>query len=59
MNNSLPMYRFGFRKVFGASDALLILTHDPQSNLDYLSETRIVTIDFRSAFDIVNHKSAI
>ena len=52
--DSLPNSQFGFRKGLGTGDALLNLSHDLQFSLD-----RIVTIDFNSAFDLVNHNALI
>ena len=56
---AIPDTQFGFRKGLGTCDALLTLTHDLQSSLDCRHESRIVAIDFSSAFDIVNHKALI
>ena len=57
--NLLPDSQFGFRKGLGTCDALLTLSHDLQSFLDRGLESRIVTIDFSSAFDVVNHRALI
>ena len=40
-------------------DALLYLTHDSQSALDSGHESRLVSLDFSSAFDRVNHKALL
>ena len=55
----LPNTQFGFRKGFGTTDALLLLTHDLQSSLDKRAESRIVSLDFSSAFDLVNHQGLL
>lgn len=55
--NRLPDSQFGSRKGLGTCDALLTLSHDLQS-LDRGHESRVVAIDFSSAFD-VNHKAQI
>ena len=55
----IPDSQFGFRKGLGTCDALLTLTHDVQSSLDLGQESRVVAIDFSSAFDIVNHKALV
>ena len=55
----LPLTRFGFRKGLDTCDALLHLTHDLQLALDKGFETRIVSLDFSSAFDSVNHAGLI
>ena len=58
-NDLLPSTQFGFRKGFGTCDALTYLVHNIQSNLDTSSETRLVSLDFSSAFDRVNHKALL
>ena len=58
-NNLLPKTQFGFRKGVGTTDALLVLTHDLQCCLDSRSEARVVSLDFSSAFDLVNHSALL
>ena len=55
----LPDTQFGFRKGLGTNDALLLLTHDLQSSLDAGSEARVISLDFSSAFDLVNHRGLL
>lgn len=55
----IPKSQFGFRKGLGTCDALLTLSHDLQSSLDKGYESRVVAIDFSSAFDLVNHKALL
>ena len=43
----------------GASDALLCLSHTLQSALESGQEAGIVHIDFRAAFDRVNHQEIL
>ena len=57
--NFLPATQFGFRKGLGTTDALLLLTHDLQSSLDKRAESRVVSLDFSSAFDLVNHQALL
>ena len=57
--NLLPRNQFGFRKGLSTMDALLYLTHDSQSALDSGHESRLVSLDFSSAFDRVNHKALL
>ena len=52
----LPNTQFGFRKGLSITDAFLLLTHDLQSSLDKFVESRIVSLDFSSAFDLVNYQ---
>ena len=54
-----PQTQFGFRRGLGTSDALLTLVHDLQSGLDTRSEARVVSLDFSSAFDLVNHSALL
>ena len=49
--NILPSTQFGFRKGLGTCDALLHLTHDLQLALDKDFESRVVSLEFSSAFD--------
>ena len=58
-NNFLPQTQFGFRKGLGTTDALLMLTQDIQSSLDKRAESRVVSLDFSSAFDLVNHQALL
>ena len=51
----LPSGQFGFRKGFGTVDALLTIVHDLQAALDETAEVRGFSLDFSSAFDLVNH----
>ena len=53
--NVLPPIQFGSRKGLGTCDALLCLNHNLQLVLDKGLEARIVSLDFSSAFDSVNH----
>ena len=55
----LPSTQFGFRKGLGTNDALLLLTQDLQSALDKGSESRVISLDFSSAFDLVNHRALL
>ena len=57
--NILPSTQFGFRKDLGTSDALLVLTQDLQRSLDTRAESRVISLDFSSAFDRVNHKALL
>ena len=57
--NLLPDGQFGFRKGLSTSDALLFICHHIQASLDAGHESRIVSLDFSSAFDCVNHKALI
>ncbi|KAK3894304.1 hypothetical protein Pcinc_001927 [Petrolisthes cinctipes] len=58
-NDLIPISQFGFRKGLGTCDALLTLSHALQSSLDKGYESRVVAIDFSSAFDRVNHKALL
>ncbi|KAK3890477.1 hypothetical protein Pcinc_005557 [Petrolisthes cinctipes] len=55
----LPDGQFGFRKGLSTSDALLFITHNLQSSLDTGHESRLVSLDFSSAFDCVNNKALV
>ena len=57
--NILPPSQFGFRKGLGTTDALLKLTHDLQYSLDKGAESRVISLDFSSAFDLVNHQALL
>ena len=50
-----PTTQFAYRKGLGTCDALLCVSHTLQSVLESGQEARIVQIDFRAAFDRVNH----
>ena len=50
----LPTTQFAYRKDL-ACDALLCVSHTPQSALESGQEAQIVQVDFSSAFDRVNH----
>ena len=51
-----PTKQFAFQKGLGTCDALLCMTHTLQSALESRQEARFVQIDFRAAFDRVNHQ---
>ena len=57
--NVLPSTQFGLRKGLGICDALLHLIHDLQLALDKGFESRVVSSDFSSALDSVNHAGLI
>ena len=59
VNKLLPSFQFGFRKGLSTSDALLLVTHSIQASLDAGHETRMISLDFSSAFDRVNHKALL
>ena len=59
INKILPMYQFAYKKGVGTSDALLCICHNLQTSLDAGQESRIVSLDFSSAFDLVNHKALL
>ena len=50
----LPTTQFAYRKGLGTCDALLCVSH--KSALESGQEPRIAQIDFRAAFDRVNHQ---
>ena len=52
----LPTIQFAYQKGLGTCDALLCVLHTLQSALESGQEARIVQIDFRAAFDRVNHQ---
>lgn len=54
-----PSNQFGFRKGLGTCDALLVLTHDLQASLDAGHESRLISLDFSAAFDLVNHRALL
>ena len=54
-----PNTQFGFRKRLGTTDKLLLLTHDLQYSLDTRAESKIVSLDFSSGFDLVNHQDLL
>ena len=51
----LPTTQFAYRKGLGTCEALLCVSHTPQSALESGQEARIVQFDFIAAFDSVNH----
>ena len=53
-NGLLANRQYAYRKQLGTCDALLDLTCHMQDDLDKGYESRIVQIDFSSAFDLVN-----
>ena len=53
---ALPNTQFGFIKGLGTTKALLFLTHDLQSSLVKRAESRLVSLDFNSVFNLVNHQ---
>ena len=55
----LPTTQFAYRKGLGTCDALLCVSHTLQSALESEKEARIVQIDFRAAFDRVNHQEIL
>ena len=59
INNLLPSSQFGFRKGLSTSDALVYITHDMQAALDAGHESRVISLDFSSAFDRVNHRALL
>ena len=50
-----PTTQFPYRKGLGNCDSLLCVSHTLQSALESGQDARIVQIDFRAAFDRVNH----
>ena len=55
----LSTTQFAYRKCLGSCDELLCLSHKLQRYLESGQEARIVQIDFRAAFDRVNHLSIL
>ena len=55
----LPTTQFAYRKGLGTSDALLCVSHTLQSALESGQEAMIAQIDFRAAFDRVNHQEIL
>ena len=55
----LPTTQFANQKGLGTCDALLCMSHTLQSALESGQEARIVQIDFRAAFDRVNHQGIL
>ena len=55
----LPTTQFAYRKGRGTCDALLCVAHTLQSVFEIGQEARIVEIDFRAAFDRVNHQGIL
>lgn len=58
-NKLLPSSQFGFRKGLSTYDALICITHDIQVALDAVYEAILMSLDFSSAFDRVNHKALL
>ena len=54
--NVLPITQLGFRNGLGTTDKLLLLAW---YSLDKLAESRIVPVDFSSAFGLVNHQGSL
>ena len=55
----LSTAQFVYRKGLDTCDALLCVSHTLQSALERGQEARIVQIDFRAAFDTVNHQGIL
>ena len=55
----LKKTHFGFKKSLVAADALLLLIHDFQASLDRRAESRVISLDFSCAFDLVNHQALL
>ena len=55
----MPQTQFGYRKGLGTADVLLFLTYDLHALLDRRAESRVVSLDFSSAFDLVNHQALL
>ena len=55
----LPTTQFAYQKGLGTCDALLCVSHTLQSALESGQKARIVQIDFRAAFDRVNHQGIL
>ena len=51
--------QFGFRNGLDTTGALLLLTHGLQSILYKRAQERVVSLDFSSAFDFVNHQDTM
>ena len=47
------------KRVFGTADALILLTHNLQTSLNKRAESRGISFDFSSAFDLVNHQALL
>ena len=56
---ALPTTQFAYGKGLGACDALLCMFHTLQSALGSGQKAWIVQIDFRAAFDMVNHQGIL
>ena len=52
----LPNAQFGFRKDVDTADSFLLLT---QSSLDKWAEAQILSFDFTSVFDSINHQGLL
>ena len=59
INKLLPSSQFGFRKGLSTYDAFVCITHDMQIALDAGYESRVISLDFKSAFGRVNHKALL
>ena len=51
--------KFSFKEGICTTDALLLLTHDRKSPLDKRAKLWIGSLDFSTAFHLVNHKSLL
>ena len=60
VEKTLPQIQFDFKKgILGTSDALVLLKHNFQPSLDKCAESRVVSLDFSSAFDLVSHQALL
>ena len=55
----LPTTEFAYQKSLGTCDALLSVSHTLRRALESGQEARIVQINFREAFDRVNHQGIL
>ena len=55
----LPTTQFAYRKGLGTCNSLLCVIYTLQNALESGHESRIVQIDFRAAFDRVNHQGIL
>ena len=55
----LPTPQFAYRKSLGTCGGFLCVAHTLQSALEMRQETRIVQINFRATFDMVNHQGIL
>ena len=58
-NGVLPTTQFAYRHGLGTCDALLCVSHTPQSALERGQEARIVHIDVSAAFERVSHQGIL